>query len=99
GGVGVRVGGETGGLRDYAHQRLKSFADVQQLGRDRLAAGADSLQRWEAAVAAGKGEDLAIMLYTSGTTGRPKGVMLTFDNLVVSAPNGKLLAEPAPDQD
>src|SRR6516225_10216812 len=57
----VIVYDETRGLRDYDHQRLKSFADVQQLGRDRLAAGADSLQRWEAAVAAGKGEDLAIM--------------------------------------
>ncbi len=25
------------------------------------------------------------MLYTSGTTGQPKGVMLGFDNLVISA--------------
>ncbi|WP_064612525.1 AMP-binding protein [Streptobacillus moniliformis] len=28
-----------------------------------------------------EGEELAIMLYTSGTTGDPKGVMLTFNNI------------------
>ncbi|SJZ37364.1 long-chain acyl-CoA synthetase [Cetobacterium ceti] len=29
-------------------------------------------------------EDVALMLYTSGTTGNPKGVMLTFDNILVN---------------
>src|SRR6516162_1209719 len=33
--LGLIVYDETRGLRDYDHQRLKSFADVQQLGRDR----------------------------------------------------------------
>ncbi len=28
-----------------------------------------------------KSDDVAVIFYTSGTTGRPKGVMLTFDNL------------------
>ena len=90
---------ETRGLRDYDHQRLKSIADVQELGRDSLGADVDSLQRWETAVAAGKGEDLAIMLYTSGTTGRPKGVMLNFDNLIISAVNGNLFDQLGPDEE
>jgi long-chain acyl-CoA synthetase len=90
---------EPRGLRDYDHQRLKWIDDVQKLGRDRLCDGVGGLQRWEAAVAAGSGEDLAIMLYTSGTTGRPKGVMLTFDNLIVSAINGNRFDNLGPDEE
>ena len=79
---------EPRGLRDYDHTRLKSIDDVVKLGSDRLGSDPQCLQWWDRAVAAGAGSDLAVMLYTSGTTGRPKGVMLTFDNLVISAVNG-----------
>lgn len=38
-------------------------------------------------------EDVALMLYTSGTTGRPKGVMLTHRNLISGAEAGLDAAE------
>jgi long-chain acyl-CoA synthetase len=90
---------EPRGLRDYDHSRLKWISDVQALGRDNLASDPDCLLRWEASVAAGKGSDLSIMLYTSGTTGQPKGVMLTFDNMIVSAVNGNEFDKLGPDEE
>ncbi|MGP0089501.1 MAG: AMP-binding protein [Xanthobacteraceae bacterium] len=79
---------EPRGLRDYDHSGLKSLDDVQRLGRERLAQGPEALRGLEQSIAAGQGADLAVMLYTSGTTGRPKGVMLTYDNVLISARNG-----------
>ena len=77
---------EVRGLRDYDHTNLHPIDGVEAMGEAEYEANGDTT--WVRHIEAGKGEDLAVMLYTSGTTGKPKGVMLSFDNLTISALNG-----------
>lgn len=73
---------EERGLWNYDDPWLISFGDVQALGRALLER---EPERFEAEVAAGAGDDLALLCYTSGTTGLPKGAMLSHANLVESS--------------
>ncbi len=75
---------DTRGLRNYDQSFLHDFEAIQEMGRKY---DADNPSYYVDAVASKSGSDVCIMLYTSGTTGRPKGVMLTNDNLIVTADN------------
>ena len=70
------------GLRRYRHEKLLSFAQVEERGRQLLA---EKPRLFEENVAQGRGGDLAMICYTSGTTGQPKGAMLSFANLLTMA--------------
>ena len=70
------------GLRGYRHPALISFEAVREKGRAVLA---HHPRLFEEEVAKGSADDLAIISYTSGTTGFPKGAMLSFRNLLAMA--------------
>ncbi len=70
------------GLRKYDHAHIGALADAVAEGRAAHARLEPELDRRIAGLGP---EDTCVMLYTSGTTGRPKGVVLTNRNIVETA--------------
>ncbi|MDE2365020.1 MAG: AMP-binding protein [Hyphomicrobiales bacterium] len=76
---------EERGLRDYQEEHLTAMSDLMEAGRMALASEASLDRALDAAIDAGRGDDVSIMLYTSGTTGRSKGVVLAAGRCVAAA--------------
>jgi len=72
------------GLRRYDHSKMHSLADVQTEGRAAHERFERQLAEREAAVGY---DDTCVMLYTSGTTGKSKGVVLSNRNVIETARN------------
>lgn len=70
------------GLRKYDHTHLTAYADLQQAGRD-----ANNDAELKALTDALSYDDICVILYTSGTTSRPKGVVLSNRNVIETAKN------------
>jgi len=72
-------------LEDFTdYEWVSSWDDLLAAGREALAAPGGR-EAFEAARAEVKPEDLVTLVYTSGTTGPPKGVMITHRNMLWTA--------------
>jgi long-chain acyl-CoA synthetase len=76
---------EPRGLDDYDLNRLIAISDVIEDGRTALATDPALAQQIDDFIRQGDGSDISIILYTSGTTGASKGVMLSAGRCIEAA--------------
>jgi len=70
------------GLRKYDHTHLHSYDEILDVGHSKRNATLPILQDGESKL---DYDSTCVMLYTSGTTGKPKGVVLSNRNIIETA--------------
>ena len=73
------------GLRHYKEPFIISYQEVETLGREAARKDPEGFSRL---VARTLPEDVAFIVYTSGTTGHPKGAMISHRNIIHQIVNG-----------
>ncbi len=72
------------GLRNFEDEQCMSFDELLELGREHASAHP---VLWEHEIEAAEPDDLMVLTYTSGTTGPPKGAMISQANMLFMAQN------------
>ncbi|MCB1383536.1 MAG: long-chain fatty acid--CoA ligase [Notoacmeibacter sp.] len=84
------------GLHGFSDDRVIFLDALYRLGREQMK---ETPELFEAEVARSRPEDIAILVYTSGTTGNPKGAMISQSNIMFSISSGAASAPILPDDE
>ncbi|MGB1010380.1 MAG: AMP-dependent synthetase/ligase, partial [Thiolinea sp.] len=70
---------DTHGLHDFQDDAVMTLDELYRLGEEALQQHADL---FDDSIAQSQPEDIALLVYTSGTTGKPKGVAINHSNIL-----------------